>query len=101
MSVAPTAAFEKTGTEVPQDRVLVVEAVVHHLDLVKNLNQRPEPATSALSITTATLDGLLAQPRPNFWDEVTYILEATGREPLSEEDWIALGPAGDSLPVFS
>jgi hypothetical protein len=80
---------------------LVVEAAIHHLDLVKNLPTQPGPAPAALSIATATIDGLLDGARPSHWDDVAYTLKATGRQPLSDEDRRALGAAAGSLPVFS
>jgi hypothetical protein len=80
---------------------LVVEAAIHHLDLVKFLEGQPEPAPSAVAITTATLDGLLGQARPPHWEDDTYILKATGRQPLDERDRAELGAAADSIPVFS
>lgn len=80
---------------------LVVEATVHHLDLIAKLNHQPGPAPEAISITTATLDGLLGQSRPSHWDDVTFILKATGRELLGEEDRAALADAAGTLPLFS
>jgi Mycothiol maleylpyruvate isomerase N-terminal domain len=80
---------------------LVVEAAIHHLDLVTNLEGRPPPAPSALSITTATLDGLMRGPRPPAWDDIAYILKATGREALKDEDRAALEDSADDIPVFS
>jgi hypothetical protein len=80
---------------------LVVEAAVHHLDLVAGLDGKPSPTKSALSITTRTLDGLLRHARPDAWDDIEYILKATDREPLTDDDTIALGEASHSLPVFS
>lgn len=80
---------------------LVVEATIHHLDLMVNLRDRPGPTESALAITTTTLDGLLKGPRPNHWNEVIYIRKATGRQPLTQEDRNSLGDAVNKLPLFS
>lgn len=80
---------------------LVVEAAIHHLDLVQNLEAKPGPAESALTITTATLNGLLAAPRPSHWDDATYILKATGRRQLNERDRTALGDRAVAIPLFS
>ena len=80
---------------------LVVEAAVHHLDLVVNLRHKPGPAEPAVSITTRTLDGLLGQSRPEQWDEITYLLKATGRVALDERDRVALGEVSAAFPVFS
>ena len=76
---------------------LVVEATIHHLDLVDD----PPPPAPALAVTTSTLDGLLGASRPAAWDDVTYLKKATGRDPLTEEDRAALGATADVLPVFS
>jgi uncharacterized protein (TIGR03083 family) len=80
---------------------LVVEATVHHLDLVANLAGSRAPAPEAVAIATITIDGLLKAPRPLGWGDETYILKATGRAPLNEADRTALGSAGDRIPVFS
>jgi uncharacterized protein (TIGR03083 family) len=80
---------------------LVVEATVHHLDLLENLAGKRAPASMALSLTRKTLDGLLGAPRPSAWDDRTYILKATGRAPLGEDDVRTLGRSARKLPVFS
>jgi uncharacterized protein (TIGR03083 family) len=80
---------------------LVVEAAIHHLDLITNLTARSDPASSALSITTATLDGLMPVSRPAHWDDETYMRKATGREALDRADLEALGQGAESIPVFS
>src|SRR4051812_29992041 len=49
---------------------LVVEAAVHHLDLVVRLD-RPAPATSPLAEVRWVLEGLLPAPLPSDWDDVT------------------------------
>ncbi|MDQ3957038.1 MAG: maleylpyruvate isomerase N-terminal domain-containing protein [Actinomycetota bacterium] len=80
---------------------LVVEAAVHHLDLIANLPDRPPPAAAAVAVTIATLDGLLGGPRPPAWDDSTYILKATGRAELTREERASLDDAAVRLPVFS
>jgi hypothetical protein len=80
---------------------LVVEAVIHHLDLVENLEGTPGPPHSAVSVTTVTLDGLLGRARPPHWDDKVYMLKATGRQPLDEDDRVELGATAGSIPVFS
>lgn len=80
---------------------LVVEAVVHHLDLVANLGDRRAPVASALSLTERTVEGLLGRPRPHSWDPTTFILKTTGRDPLTEDDQRLLGMGQHQLPVFS
>jgi uncharacterized protein (TIGR03083 family) len=80
---------------------LVVEATIHHLDLVANLDRPSSPRGPALGITSTTLDGLLQAPRPSSWNEITYVLKATGRQSLTHRDRTALGDAASRLPLFS
>jgi uncharacterized protein (TIGR03083 family) len=81
---------------------LVLEATVHHLDLTVGLPDAPEPDPEGLQVTARTLDGLFG---PEAWDEIgwdttTYILKATGREPLNEADLDMLGPHASRLPLL-
>ena len=80
-------------------RTLVVEAAVHHLDLVVALD-RPLPSAGPLRVVRETLDGLLGEPLPLPWDDVTYARTGTGRAGLSEQDRITLGPLAERLPLF-
>ncbi len=80
---------------------LAVEAGIHHLDLLASLGGGYPPASSALAIATKTLEALLEQPIPADWDDVTFILKATGRQALSESDQETLGVAARKLPLFS
>ena len=80
---------------------LVVEATIHHFDLVANLDTPSIPPAAALVITSTTLDGLLQAPRPDGWDEVTYFLKATGRQALTQQDRAALADAVCRFPLFS
>lgn len=80
---------------------LTVEACVHHLDLLMSLDHGYPPASSALSITTRTLEGLLGRSVPAEWDDTMFILKATGRRGLSDSDLETLGAAAKKLPLFS
>jgi len=80
---------------------LVVEAAVHHLDLVVDLDGRPGPADTGLAVVSEVLSALLRAPAPAEWDDTTLALKATGRLPLSADDLSALGPAAERIPVFS
>jgi hypothetical protein len=80
-------------------RTLVVEAAIHHLDLVVALD-RPLPSAGPLRMVRETLDGLLGEPLPLPWDDVTYARAGTGRAEPSEQDRIALGPLAERLPLF-
>lgn len=74
---------------------LTTEAVVHHLDLVLDLPDAPAPGQLATAVAVATMDGLLSDDavRPAGWDDVEFLLKATGREPLGERDRVELGDA--------
>jgi hypothetical protein len=78
---------------------LVVEAAVHHLDLVLRLD-RPGPAAEPLAEVRRVLDGLLGAPLPDGWDDVTAARRGTGREPLTDEDRAALGARAQAFPLF-
>lgn len=80
-------------------RTLVVEAAVHHLDLVAALD-RPLPSAGPLGLVRETLDGLLGEPLPLPWDDVTYARAGTGRTPIPEDDRKALGDLADRFPLF-
>jgi hypothetical protein len=80
-------------------RTLVVEAAVHHLDLVASLD-RPAPSAGPLRLVRATLDGLLGEPVPLPWDDVTYARTGTGRAPISAADRAALGALAERFPLF-
>jgi uncharacterized protein (TIGR03083 family) len=80
---------------------LVVEAAIHHLDLVRNLEEKPGPAPAAVQVTTKTLDGLLDAPRPSQWDDISYLSKGTGRQPLTDGDRSVLGDRADRFPLFS
>ncbi|MDN3357955.1 maleylpyruvate isomerase N-terminal domain-containing protein [Actinomadura sp. DC4] len=80
-------------------RTLVVEAAIHHLDLVVALD-RPLPSAGPLRLVRETLDGLLGEPLPLSWDDVAYARAGTGRTPLSAADRTALGPLAGRFPLF-
>jgi len=78
---------------------LVVEAAVHHLDLVVRLD-RPGPAAEPLAEVRRVLEGLLGAPLPDGWDDVTAARRGTGREPLTGDDRAALGARAQAFPLF-
>ncbi|GAB6897739.1 maleylpyruvate isomerase N-terminal domain-containing protein [Kineosporia succinea] len=79
---------------------LVVEAAVHHLDLLTGLD-RPGPPAGALRVVRETLDGLLGRPQPLGWDDTTYALTGTGRRPLTDEETRRLGDDASRFPLFA
>jgi uncharacterized protein (TIGR03083 family) len=81
---------------------LVLEATVHHLDLTVGLPDAPEPDPEGLQVTARTLDGLFGPDAWDVigWDTTTYVLKATGRLPLDEDDLEMLGPTATRLPLL-
>ncbi|MEU4608807.1 maleylpyruvate isomerase N-terminal domain-containing protein [Kribbella sp. NPDC023972] len=81
---------------------LVLEATVHHLDLIVDLPDAPEPDAEGLQVAARTLDGLFGPEAWDVigWDTTTYVLKATGRVPLDEDDLDMLGPYADRLPLL-
>jgi hypothetical protein len=80
-------------------RTLIVEAAVHHLDLLVAL-PGPPPGADALRVVRETLDGLLGQPGPSEWDDITYAKKGTGRSGITSHDRSMLGGVTDRLPLF-
>ena len=79
---------------------LVVEAAVHHLDLVAHLD-RPGPAAGPLAEVRRVLRAILDSALPDGWDDATAARRGTGREPLSDADCQALGGLAARFPLFS
>jgi hypothetical protein len=81
---------------------LVLEATVHHLDLIVDLPDAPEPDPEALQVTARTLDGLFGPEAWDVigWDTTTYVLKATGRLPLTEDDLDMLGSSAARFPLL-
>jgi uncharacterized protein (TIGR03083 family) len=103
------AAADPAATVTTQGRVmrvdeflatLVVEAAVHHIDLVVGL-ARPGPRAPVLQLVRHTLDGLLGGPVPADWSDLTYARKATGRTPLTDDERRALGDGAKRFPLFS
>jgi hypothetical protein len=78
---------------------LTVEAAVHHLDLVLRLD-RPGPSAEPLAEVRRVLEGLLGAALPARWDDVTAARRGTGRERLTAEDRLQLGPGARRFPLF-
>jgi hypothetical protein len=80
-------------------RTLAVEAAVHHLDLVAELDA-PGPGPAALAAVRRTLDGLLGAPAPAGWAGARYALLGTGRAEPTPDERAALGERAALLPLF-
>jgi hypothetical protein len=78
---------------------MVVEAAVHHLDLVAGLD-RPGPSPGPLAEVRRVLEGLLGTPLPSGWDDVTAARRGTGRQPLTAADRAELGDRAGAFPLF-
>lgn len=80
---------------------LAVEAAIHHLDLVLELPGKPLPRPAAIEFTSTVLDALLGPgvERPE-WNDHTWILKATGREPLTSQERLLLGETADRFPLI-
>ena len=78
---------------------MVVEAAVHHLDLVVRLD-RPGPAGGPLAEVRRVLEGLADRALPDRWDDATAARRGTGRERLTAADRLELGPAAAAFPLF-
>lgn len=72
---------------------LVLEATVHLLDAGGS------PRPRALTATVRTLGGLTGGPLAG-WDEVGFLLRATGRQPLSEAERTHLGDRALAFPAL-
>jgi len=79
---------------------LAVEATIHHLDLTAGETSLAGPSGPGLAVTRETLDGVLGQPVPAGWDDVTYALKATGRAELTDNDRASLGELATRLPLL-
>jgi hypothetical protein len=78
---------------------LTVEAAVHHLDLVVDLN-RPGPRPEPLTLVRRTLDGLLGHQVPEDWPDERWALLGTGRVPPGGGERRALGPDAARIPLL-
>ena len=66
---------------------------MHRLD-------RPGPSAGPLAEVRRILEGLLGAPMPDRWDDVTAARRGTGRERLTAQDRLELGPAARRFPLF-
>lgn len=81
----------------------VIEVGVHTLDLQYAVGETEYLDPLAGPIITDVLNGILGEkPQVHVdWDELTYVLTATGRRALTREEREALGPLGERFPVIA
>ncbi|WP_299052863.1 maleylpyruvate isomerase N-terminal domain-containing protein [uncultured Nocardioides sp.] len=79
---------------------LVLEASVHHLDLVLDLPDAAGPPAAALAETRHVLDVLAPAPFPAPWPDERVALLGTGRVLPDDAERAALGDAADRLPLL-
>jgi len=79
---------------------LAVEATIHHLDLVAGDESLAGPSGPGLAVARQTLDGVLGEPVPVGWDDVEYVLKATGRAELTAGDRAGLGVLAARFPLL-
>ena len=77
-----------------------MEATVHHLDLVAGDERLSGPSGPGLAVARGTLDGALGEPVPAGWDDVDYVLKATGRAKLTVGDRASLGVLAARFPLL-
>jgi uncharacterized protein (TIGR03083 family) len=79
---------------------LAVEATIHHLDLAAGDQSVSGPSGPGLAVARETFDGMLAEPVPAGWDDVSYALKASGRAELTADDRLRLGVLADRFPLL-
>jgi uncharacterized protein (TIGR03083 family) len=79
---------------------LAVEAAVHYLDLTVEIPAAPPPDPISLDLVRRVLDGLLGEPPPGGWTDLTYVLKGTGRLALTEAERARLGASAARFPLF-
>jgi uncharacterized protein (TIGR03083 family) len=80
----------------------VVELGVHSLDVADALGRPEQMHPRAEAVAVDILDRLLDGPRPEVdWDTTTYVLTATGRRPLTDDERGMLGPLAERFPLFA
>jgi uncharacterized protein (TIGR03083 family) len=79
---------------------LVVEGVVHHLDLLVALPDAQLPAAEALAHCRSVFDRILGTPAPADWPDADYALCAGGRRPLPPDVAQLIGSAAGRFPLL-
>lgn len=79
---------------------LLLEAVVHLLDLTVDVPDAPAPPDAALAEVRTVLASLAGGPLPARWDDLAAVLKGTGRAGLDEADDAELGPRAARFPLL-
>ena len=77
-------------------RTLITEAVVHHLDLVRELDQ-PGPDPAGVELVATVLDERLGRVAPG--DRLAWVRLGTGRRSVADADLAWLGVDAGRLPL--
>jgi uncharacterized protein (TIGR03083 family) len=110
-AAATRAAASATPTDLvrTQDHILtvsdftstlVVEAVLHHLDLTVDLPAAPAPSPAVLTHAREVFDGILGATAPATWTRVDYALAAGGRAEVPPDVAGSLGDAATRFPLL-
>ncbi|WP_033291616.1 maleylpyruvate isomerase N-terminal domain-containing protein [Amycolatopsis jejuensis] len=102
------AAADPTSRVETRDQVLtvedyfatyVVEATLHHLDLIAHLSGVDGPDAAPLAMTRQIIEDVLGAPLPPSLADQAAVLVATGRRSPTEVETAALGPLAAKLLV--
>jgi Mycothiol maleylpyruvate isomerase N-terminal domain len=80
--------------------LLDAQRALHHLDLMAGDDSLAGPSGPGLTVARETLDGALGEPVPVGWDDVDYVLKATGRAELTDGDRASLGVLAARFPLL-
>ncbi|WP_328492063.1 maleylpyruvate isomerase N-terminal domain-containing protein [Streptomyces sp. NBC_00414] len=79
--------------------VYVLEATLHHLDLIARLPSTTEPPAETLAAARASLESIAGTPFPASFSDRTALLVGTGRRTPTEAERAALGALAERLPL--
>lgn len=79
---------------------LVVEAAIHHVDMVVHLPHVARPTAAPLAEARRVVDALASKPFPADWADEDVVLLGTGRARPSADQAPMLGTVADELPLF-
>ncbi|WP_328936724.1 maleylpyruvate isomerase N-terminal domain-containing protein [Streptomyces tauricus] len=78
----------------------VLEATLHHLDLIAHLPSTTEPPAETLAAARASLERIAGTPFPAGLSDRTTLLVGTGRRPPTDAETTALGALAGRLPLI-